>query len=213
MKMNGTTLDVKSRQSVNTYEDCEYENIILNVSNSSKLTITRMLSTNLDITLDNSQLLLNYVKGNMKVNATSGTVYLSGVGENHELASEKYNNNEVITNVKLYNKGSACKIEAVDSKINDLLVSQEGGFINISKSTITTGSINATDTETIDLIDLQGNQIDLFIHNVKQTFIIDAEKNTGIKYVIKTIDTLSFARLLADSEVVTVINEAVEPNE
>ena len=212
MKISGTSLDIKSRQSVNTYEDCEYDNIQLNVSNSSKLTLTRILSTNINITSDNSQLLLNYVKGNIKVNSTFGTVYLSGVGENHDLASVNYNS-EITTNLKIYNKGSACKLEAVDSKINDLSITQEGGFINISKSTITTGSINATDTETIDLIDLQGNQIDLFISNVKQTFIIDAEKNTGIKYVIKTIDTLSFARLLADSEVVTVINEAVDANE
>ena len=212
MKISGTSLDIKSRQSVNTYEDCEYDNIQLNVSNSSKLTLTRILSTNINITSDNSQLLLNYVKGNIKVNSTFGTVYLSGVGENHDLASVNYNS-EITTNLKIYNKGSACKLEAVDSKINDLSITQEGGFINISKSTITTGSINATDTETIDLIDLQGNQIDLFISNVKQTFIIDAEKNTGIKYVIKTIDTLSFARLLADSKVVTVINEAVDANE
>jgi len=212
MKMTGTTLDIKSRQSVNTYDDCEYDNIKLNVSNSSKLTLNRTISNNIDISLDNSQLLLNYIKGNIRVNATSGTVYLSSVGENHELASENYNN-EIETNVKIYNKGSACKVEAVDSKINDLLINQEGGFINLSKSSITTGSLNATDTETIDLIDLQGDQIDLFIANVKQTFIIDAEKNTGIKYVIKTIDTLSFARLLADSEVVTVINEAVDANE
>lgn len=212
MKISGTSLDIKSRQSVNTYEDCEYDNIQLNVSNSSKLTLTRILSTNINITSDNSQLLLNYVKGNIKVNSTFGTVYLSGVGENHDLASVNYNS-EITTNLKIYNKGSACKLEAVDSKINDLSITQEGGFININKSTITTGSINATDTETIDLIDLQGNQIDLFISNVKQTFIIDAEKNTGIKYVIKTIDTLSFARLLADSEVVTVINEAVDVNE
>ncbi|MBQ4571122.1 MAG: DUF1700 domain-containing protein [Bacilli bacterium] len=212
IKMTGTTLDVKSRQSVNTYEDSEYDNIKLNVSNSSKLTLTRILSNNIDIVLDNSQLLLNYVKGNTKVNATSGTVYLSGVGENHDLASQNYNS-EIVTNVKIYNKGSACKIEAVDSKINDLLVNQEGGFINISKSTIITGSITATNTETIDLLDLKGSQIDLFISNLKQTFIIDAEQNTGMKYVIKTIDTLSFARLFADEETVTVINEAANANE
>ena len=65
----------------------------------------------------------------------------------------------------------------------------------------------------MDLIDLSGNEIELYVHNIKQTLILDAEQNTGIKYIIKLIDTLSVARLFADDSVVTVINEAVVPNE
>ncbi len=212
-KINGNSLDIKSRQSVNTYEDCGYELINLDVSNSSKLTLTRCYAKNLNITCLNSQVLLNYTKGNIAVNATSGTLYLSGVGENYDSLNSKYNEFIDLTNLKINNSGSACKVEAADCKIADLTVKQEGGFIKINKSTITKGSLNITNVETMDLIDLSGNEIELYVHNIKQTLILDAEQNTGIKYIIKLIDTLSVARLFADDSVVTVINEAVVPNE
>lgn len=212
-KINGITLDVKSRQSVNTYEDCGFQTIQLDISNSSKLTLTRIYGTNINITSANSQVLLNYVKGSTEIKATNGTLYLSGVGENYESLDSDYNKNNNLTSLKINNSGNACRVEAVDCKLTTLSLTQDGGFIKLEKSLVTMGSINATNLETIDLLNLSGNELDLYIANVKQTFIIDAEKNTGIKYVIKVIDTLSFARLLVDNEVVTIINEAAESNE
>lgn len=209
----GIAMVVTSSRSVNTLNNCKYAELDWTVSTSCQLTFSKTYAETIKVNATSSHVLLDYVKGNINLAATSGTLYISGVGENLESASSEYNSFDKETNLVINNSGSSCKTDIIDCNVNKISITQDGGFIKLKQSYLIDGSINATNNETIDLIDLRGDTCNLYISNVKETLIIDAKAKTGLKHVIKVIDTLSYARMLADSEVVDVINEAVTPNE
>ena len=206
--LKGNLMNITSSRSVNTLNNCQYEKLEFTVSTTCQLTLSKTYADNIKVNATSSHVLLDYVKGDIDLTATSGTLYLSGVGENFDTASNEYNSYLNDTNLIINNNGASCKTDLIDCNLNKVSITQDGGFVKFKQSILLEGTINATNNETIDLIDLSGSTCNLYISNVKETFIIDAEKKTGLKFYIKVIDTLSYARMLADKEVVDVINEA-----
>ena len=211
--LNGVLMQVNSTRSVNTLNNIAYKELNITLSSSSKLTISKTYVDAVKLDLSSSQLVLDYVKGDITILSKSSTLNISGVGTNLEDAKAEYNNSTLVTNLTINNSGNSCKTDIIDSLLNNFSITQDGGFIKAKQSTINLGVVNATNCETIDLVDLSGTTIDLYFSDIAQTIIIDAETNTGLKYVIKVIDTLTFARMLVDEEVIDITNEAVTPNE
>ena len=211
--LTGYIMNITSSRSVNTFTNCNYQSLDFTVTTSCQLTISKLFAESIKVNATSSHVLLDYVKADISLVATSGTLYISGVGENYDGASTAYNNYSKESNLIIENNGASCKTDIIDCDLNKLSITQDGGFIKFKQSKMIDGYINGTNNETIDLVDLSGEVCNLYISNVKETFIIDAEKKTGLKFYIKVIDTLSYARMLADSEVVDVINEAVTPSE
>ena len=201
--LNGVLMQVNSTRSVNTLNNIAYK----------ELNISKTYVDAVKLDLSSSQLVLDYVKGDITILSKSSTLNISGVGTNLEDAKAEYNNSTLVTNLTINNSGNSCKTDIIDSLLNNFSITQDGGFIKAKQSTINLGVVNATNCETIDLVDLSGTTIDLYFSDIAQTIIIDAETNTGLKYVIKVIDTLTFARMLVDEEVIDITNEAVTPNE
>lgn len=212
-EIKGNYINLTSKMSVNTFKDIYYSNVIMDISSSCQLTISNSITSALKVKSNSSHVLLDYVQGEINLDSTSGHLYLSGVGSKIESASDNYNNYEGTTTLTINNTGSSCKTEIADCTFNKLSITQDGGFIDFKNSTLSDGMINAANCETIDLVDLSGSTCNLYISNVKETMVIDAKEKTGLKYVIKVIDTLSYARMLADEEVVDVVNEAAQSNE
>ena len=206
--LDGVVLNIVSTMSVNTLTNCNYAELILDVSTSSQFTLSKSVIDDISIKATSSHVLLDYIKGNITINATSGTLYISGIGTNLDSASNDYNMYIKDTTLAINNTGSSCKTDIIDSNIAKSSITQDGGFIKVKESILIESVINATNNETIDLVNLFGNTCDLYISNVKETFIIDATQKTGLVYHIKVIDTISFAKLLMDKEVVDVVNEA-----
>ena len=211
--LSGTKISIDSSQSVNTLNNCIYQEIEVSVKTSCKLTLSKTYADAIKLNSISSQVLLDYVKGNINLSATSGTLYISGVGENIDTASSSYNSYNKETNLTINNSGVSCKTDIIDSNVTKLSITQDGGFIKVKQSNLVEGILNVTNNETIDLIDLKGDTCNLYVSGVKETLIIDAKQNTGIKYVLKVIDTLSYAKMLADKEVVTVIYEGENKDE
>ena len=211
--LNGVLMQVNSTRSVNTLNNIAYKELNVTLSSSSKLTISKTYADAVKLDISSSQLVLDYVKGDINILSKSSTLNISGVGSNLEDAKAEYNNSSLVTNLTINNSGNSCKTDIIDCMLNNFSITQDGGFIKVKQSTISEGMVNAANCETIDLIDLSGTTIDLYFSDVAQTIIIDAESKTGLKYVIKVIDTLTFARMLVDEEVIDITNEAVTPNE
>jgi hypothetical protein len=211
--LNGVLMQVNSTRSVNTLNNIAYKELNVTLSSSSKLTISKTYVDTVKLDISSSQLVLDYVKGDINILSKSSTLNISGVGSNLEDAKAEYNNSSLVTNLTINNSGNSCKTDIIDCILNNFSITQDGGFIKVKQSTISEGMVNAANCETIDLIDLSGTTIDLYFSDVAQTIIIDAESKTGLKYVIKVIDTLTFARMLVDEEVIDITNEAVTPNE
>ena len=211
--LKGMLMQVNSTRSVNTLNNIAYKELNVTLSSSSKLTISKTYVDTVKIDISSSQLVLDYVKGDINIISKSSTLNISGVGSNLEDAKAEYNNSSLVTNLTINNSGNSCKTDIIDCILNNFSITQDGGFIKVKQSTINEGMVNAANCETIDLIDLSGTTIDLYFSDIAQTIIIDAETKTGLKYIIKVIDTLTFARMLVDEEVIDITNEAVTPNE
>jgi hypothetical protein len=63
---------------------------------------------------------------------------------------------------------------------------------------------------TVDLVDLAGTTCNLYLSKIETSVIIDAEANTGINYILKNTDTISFAKIFRNEETINFTYEESE---
>ncbi len=210
--LSGNTLVLNTKTSVNTVKNCLFDNLTLNAKSSCQITLSNSLLNEAKISIDNSQLLLDFIKGNVNINSTSSSLYISSVGQNNDLANSKYNEHTALSQLYISSKGTQVKTEIADCNFK-LSLEQDGGLVKLEKTFLIDSFINCTNCDTIDLLNLKGNICNLYFSKIEKTIIIDSDQKSDLLFVLKQIDTLSFARMMVNDEVIELLNEALGQNE
>lgn len=173
-----------------------------------------------------------YVKGNIAIVGQKNFIYLEGIGnnvlcenileggstcENEKCQICTTNNEDFYNNVTEYsssivceNSGKTSKIEVVNANLTNASFTQNQGFFIYKNSYSVESVINCSSCTTVDLIDLSGTTCDLYLSKIETSVIIDAEKNTGINYILKNTDTISFAKIYRNEETTNFVYEETE---
>lgn len=180
----------------------------------------------------NSTVSFKYVKGNIAIVGQKNFIYLEGIGNNvlcenilegqNTCENEKCqicttNNEDFYNNVTEYsssivceNSGKTSKIEVVNANLTNASFTQNQGFFIYKNSYSVESVVNCSSCTTVDLIDLSGTTCDLYLSKIETSVIIDAEKNTGINYILKNTDTISFAKIYRNEETTNFVYEETE---
>ena len=173
-----------------------------------------------------------YVKGNIAIVGQKNFIYLEGIGnnvlcenileggsscENDKCQICTTNNEDFYNNVTEYsssivceNSGKTSKIEVVNANLTNASFTQNQGFFIYKNSYSVESVVNCSSCTTVDLIDLSGTTCDLYLSKIETSVIIDAEINTGINYILKNTDTISFAKIYRNEETTNFVYEETE---
>ena len=179
-----------------------------------------------------STISFKYVKGSITILGEKNFIYLEGIGnnivcENLEEGKEKcdnqnceicttdntnfYNNvTNVSSSVICENSGKTSKTEVVNAKLTSASFTQNQGFFIYKNSNVIESVVNCSGCMTVDLVDLAGTTCNLYLSKIETSVIIDAEVNTGINYILKNTDTISFAKIFRNEETINFTYEESE---
>ena len=224
--LTGSSFNLITKASTNDLVRTMYEKYDFNVTNAGILTLTEVICKNqqaektdenkIKVNATSSNLSFKYVKGDIAIIGQKNFIYLEGIG--NDVASENIqeeNNfyNSVIdctSSVICENSGKTSKIEVVNSKLSSANFTQNQGFFIYKNTYATESVINCSGCTTIDLIDLSGITCNLYLSKIETSVIIDAEENTGLNYILKNTDTISFAKIYRNEETVNFTYEGTE---
>ena len=98
----------------------------------------------------------------------------------------------------------------VNANLTNASFTQNQGFFIYKNSYSVESVVNCSSCTTVDLIDLSGTTCDLYLSKIETSVIIDAEINTGINYILKNTDTISFAKIYRNEETTNFVYEETE---
>lgn len=211
--IKGNLLNLTSRTSKNNFTDIYFKKIDASMKLSGSLVFSRTYAENINITCSNSQLLFDYVKGNINIIGDTGTLYLSGVGNNYPNLECSYNSITCETNITSTNKGKTSKTEVVDSFINNGMLTQEYGYFMFTNNNVKVATINLANCDTADFKNLSGGICNLYLAKIETSLVIDADVLNDFKYIVKQTDTISFANMIRNEETTNLELENGESNE
>jgi hypothetical protein len=125
--------------------------------------------------------------------------------------SNFYNNvTNVSSSIICENSGKTSKTEVVNANLTSASFTQNQGFFIYKNSNVIESVVNCSGCMTVDLVDLAGTTCNLYLSKIETSVIIDAEVNTGINYILKNTDTISFAKIFRNEETINFTYEESE---
>lgn len=242
-KLTGTNFKLTSKASTNDIVNSTYNSYTFDISNAAVLTLKQSICTGatedekIKVTASSANIAFTNVKGNIEITGEANYIYFEGIGSNvicpniqEDLTTcdddkcpicthsdtniNNYNESTFfLSSIKCSNSGKTSKIEIIDSQLTKADLTQNQGFFNISNNTIIESSFNCTNCQTVDIIDLKGETCNLYFAKIETSIVIDAKENTNIKFIVKSVDTISMAVLMKNDQTIDFTIEGLEENE
>lgn len=211
INVTGESVNYVSKTSQNNFTDCIFNEMSFEISNTCSLALTRVIGEKLNVKCeDQSYVIVDYVRiKDILIDAVSSNVFLTGVGVDYPTEKENYYNTyECLCNVSVKNKYNDSKTEITDCNILDLNIIQEQGYFICKKSLIKTGVLNLVKCNIVDLINLDGEVIDLYLNEIQTSMTIDADEKNDLVYKVRDWDAISSANIIRNEKTTNFIVEA-----
>lgn len=211
INVTGESVNYVSKTSQNNFTDCIFTEMSFEISNTCSLALTRVIGEKLNVICEGqSYVIVDYVRiKDILIDAVSSNVFLTGVGVDYPTEKENYYNTfECLCNVTVKNKYNDSKTEVTDCDIFDLNIIQEQGYFICKKSFIKTGVLNLVKCNIVDLINLDGEIIDLYLSEIQTSLTIDADEKNDLVYKVRDWDALSSANIIRNEDTTNFVVEA-----
>ncbi len=198
--ITGNQINFTARTSQNYLLNVNYTEMNCQVANTCSLTINDSIADTAKIESNNAFIIIdNLIANKMTITSTSSELFLSNLGDKQtptmELAITHYN-------------GS--KTEITKSNLRLLTITQEDGYVICNNNYIRNGILNLVKCNIVELIDLDGSQIELYLAEIETSITLDAKAKTELIYLVKDWDLISGANLIRNED---TINFKVEGEE
>ncbi len=207
--ISGNILDFSARTSQNYLFKLKYNEMKFNINNTCSLNLNESIAGNINIESSNAFLIIDYIKADKMVITSSSTeIFLSNLGKNTN--TETFYNN-ITKNMDLsITHNSASKTEITNSNFKLLSITQNKGYLICKDNYVTNGTLNLVGCNIVELVDLNGVKIELYLSQIETSITLDALVKNDLVYLVKDWDLISGANLVRNEE---TINFEVEGEE
>lgn len=204
INMKGNIINYQAKSSLNTFTDCTFKEMNFDISTTCSLTFTRLIADKVSAKSNGSFIIIDYIKvKETSIDATASNVFVTGLGKNYPESTEyAYNDSSIDSNLIIKNKADNSKTEIVDSNIKETSITQDQGFLMFKNSYVENGTLNIAGCNMVELIDLDGIKLDLYLSKIETSITIDSSILRNLVYNVKEWDLISSANMIKNNDTI-----------
>ena len=174
------------------------------ISTTCSLTFTRLIADKVSAKSNGSFIIIDYIKvKETSIDAIASNVFVTGLGKNYPESTEyAYNDYSLDSNLIIKNKADNSKTEIVDSNIKETSITQDQGFLMFKNSYVENGTLNIAGCNMVELIDLDGIKLDLYLSKIETSITIDSSILRNLVYNVKEWDLISSANMIKNNDTI-----------